>query len=399
MSATAQNLNLSAPPIVSVWRRRFFAIGVIFSAIAIGLAFMQPDKFFHAYLVSYMQWLGLALGSMAILMLRHLTKGGWGMIIRRMLGAAMRMIPFMTLLFLPIAFVGMKYLYNAWLDPEKIAKSEHLQHLTASYLNVPGFLLRAVIYFALWNLISFLLSKWSRQQNNPPLRDNSQRFKALSGPGILIYGLTLTFAVIDWVMSIDPTWISTIYGLIFLIGQLVSAMTFAIIVERVLFDYEPMSVLLQKEYVHDHGKFTLAFIMVWAYFSFSQWLIIWSGNLPEEITWYMRRLSGGWQFVGLFLVLFFFAVPFVFLLSRSFKRDVRRLVYLAAWLFLMRYVDLFWIIRPNYSATFNVTLSDIVVPLAMGGLWLSLFCRNLSSQPLVPAYDAYAVEVLEPHHE
>ncbi len=231
------------------------------------------------------------------------------------------------------------------------------------------------------------------------MRDNSGRFKGLSGPGLILYGLTITFAAIDWVMSIDPSWISTIFGLSFLIGQVLSALCFAVVVERILFRYKPMSELLKPEQVHDHGKFMLAFIMVWAYFSFAQWLIIWAGNLPEEITWYMRRLNGGWGYVGLLLVLFHFAVPFVLLISRSFKRDITRLVWLAVWLLLMRYVDLFWIIEPNFSVNFNLTWLDVVVPIAMGGLWLAYFFRNLSTMPLVPAYDVFAVEVLEPAHE
>ena len=260
-------------------------------------------------------------------------------------------------------------------------------------------MIRAAIYFAIWWALSFFLTKWSAEQDHPPLRDNSARFKALSGPGLILYGFTITFAVIDWIMSIDPSWISTIFGLSFLIGQVLSALCFAVVVERILFNYKPMSELLKPEQVHDHGKFMLAFIMVWAYFSFSQWLIIWAGNLPEEITWYMRRLNGGWGYVGLFLVLFHFAIPFVMLISRPFKRDITRLVWLAAWILLMRLVDLFWVIEPNFSTTFNVTWLDVVVPIAMGGFWLAYFFRNLSAMPLVPAYDVFAVEVLEAAHE
>jgi hypothetical protein len=335
---------------------------------------------------------------MAILMLRHLTKGGWGMIIRRILGAAMRTLPLLALLFIPILFALPK-LYP-WARPlESIADKhlqEHLRGITRSYLSVHGFILRAVLYFAVWGALDFLLTKWSGEQDQPPVRDNSPRFKALSGPGIILYGFTISFAAIDWTMSLDPSWISTIYPLIILIGELLSALCFAVLVERILADYKPMSELLKPEHVHDHGKFMLTFIMLWAYFSFSQWLIIWAGNLPEEITWYMKRLNGGWGFVGLALVLFHFAVPFVILLSRPFKRDVTRLVWLAVWLMFMRYVDLFWTIEPNFSATFTVTWADVLVPFAMGGLWLAYFCRNLTSIPLVPAYDVFATEVLEP---
>jgi hypothetical protein len=400
-SAPAHNLDLMAPPIVKTIQQRSLLVGLGCGVIVAIGAWRQPEQFFRAYLMAFMAWLGVTLGSMAILMLRHLTKGAWGMVIRRILGAAMRCSPLMALLFVPLLF-GLPRLYP-WARPlDAIADvhlREHLQEITKTYLSVNGFIIRAVIYFAIWNLLSFLLTKWSAEQDRPPMRDHSSRFKALSGPGLILYGLTITFAAIDWVMSIDPSWISTIFGLSFLIGQVLSALCFAVVVERILFRYKPMSELLKPEQVHDHGKFMLAFIMVWAYFSFAQWLIIWAGNLPEEITWYMRRLNGGWGYIGLVLVLFHFAVPFVMLISRSFKRDITRLVWLAAWLLVMRYVDLFWIIEPNFSATFNLTWLDLVVPVAMGGLWLAYFFRNLNSMPLVPAYDVFAVEVLEPAHE
>jgi hypothetical protein len=393
--------DLMTPPVVKTIQQRSLIIGLVFSVIAALGAFLRPEEFFRAYLLAFMAWLGVTLGSMAILMLRHLTKGAWGMVIRRILGAAMRCVPLMAALFIPLLF-GIHRLY-IWARPlDAIADKhlrEHLEEITKSYLTVNGFIVRAVIYFAIWWALSFFLTKWSAEQDHPPMRDNSARFKALSGPGLILYGFTITFAVIDWIMSIDPSWISTIFGLSFLIGQVLSALCFAVVVERILFNYKPMSELLKTEQVHDHGKFMLAFIMVWAYFSFSQWLIIWAGNLPEEITWYMRRLNGGWGYVGLFLVLFHFVIPFIMLISRPFKQDITRLVWLAAWIMVMRLVDLFWVIEPNFSLTFHLTWLDVVVPIAMGGLWLAYFFRNLSSMPLVPAYDVYAVEVLEAAHE
>ena len=400
-TAPLSKFDLMAPPVVKTIQQRSLIIGLVFTVIAAAGAWIQPDQFFRAYLMAFMAWLGVTLGSMAILMLRHLTKGAWGMVIRRILGAAMRCVPLMAALFVPLLF-GIRRLY-IWARPlQDISDKhlrEHLEEITKTYLSVNGYVIRAVIYFAIWWGLSYFLTKWSAEQDHPPMRDNSARFKALSGPGLILYGFTITFAVIDWVMSIDPSWISTIFGLSFLIGQVLAALAFAIVVERILFRYKPMSELLKPEQVHDHGKFMLAFIMVWAYFSFSQWLIIWAGNLPEEITWYMRRLNGGWGYVGLFLVLFHFAVPFVFLISRPFKRDITRLVWLAVWMLLMRYVDLFWIIEPNFSVTFHLTWLDVVVPIAMGGLWLAFFFRNLGSRPLVPAYDVFAVEVLEEAHE
>src|ERR1700690_449462 len=292
-TAHANNLDLMAPPVVKTIQRRSLVIGLVFAVISLALAFFRPDEFFRAYLLGYMAWLGVTLGSMAILMIRHLTGGGWGMVIRRILGAAMRCLPLMAVLFVPILF-GLPKLY-IWSRPlDAIADKhlrEHLQEITKTYLTVNGFVIRAAIYFAIWYALSFFLTKWSAEQDRPPMRDNSARFKALSGPGLILYGLTITFAAIDWIMSIDPSWISTIFGLSFLIGQVLSALCFAVVVERILFNYKPMSELLKPEQGHDPGKFMLAFIMVWAYFSFSQWLIIWAGNLPEEITWYMRRLN------------------------------------------------------------------------------------------------------------
>ena len=401
MSTARVHIDLTPPPVVKVMQRRSLIVGGVFGVLSLVGAFLQPDAFFPAYLIGYMACLGFALGSMVILMLRHLTKGGWGMIIRRILGAAMRTIPLLTVLFVPLLF-GIPKLY-VWARPlESIHDKklhDHLVDITKSYLNVHGFIYRAILYFAIWNLLSFLLTRWSREQDQPSSRDNTLRFKKLSGPGIILYAFTISFAAIDWIMSIDPTWISTIYGLLILVGELLLAMSFAIVVERILFRYPPMSQLLKPEYVHDHAKFTLTFIMLWAYFSFSQWLIIWAGNLPDEITWYMRRLHGGWQYVGLVLVIFQFVVPFVVLLSRPFKRDVVRMAWLATWIILMRFVDLFWLIEPNFSTTFHVSWLDIVVPIALVGLWMSFFFRNLGALPLVPAYDAFANEVLDSKHE
>jgi hypothetical protein len=399
-AAPAHYLDLTPPPVVKTIAQRSLMVGVVFGIVAVILAFFRPEQFFRAYLLGFMCWLGVSLGSMAILMIRHLTGGGWGMVIRRILGAAMRTLPLLALLFIPIIF-GMHKLY-IWAQPlDRVADQhlrQHLQDITKTYLTTNGFILRAIVYFAIWNLLSFLLSMWSRQTDRAGAPDNTSRFKAVAGPGLILYAFTISFAAIDWIMSLDPSWISTIFGLVILIGEVLSAMCFAVVVERILFDYKPMSEMLRPDFVHDHGKWMLTFIMVWAYFSYSQWLIIWAGNLPSEITYYVRRLNGGWGYIGLFIVIFHFAVPFAILLSRPFKRNIRKLVWLAVWLLLMRYVDLFWIVEPNFSRTFFLTPEDVIVPVAIGGFWLAYFFRNLDSLPLLPAYDPSAIEVLEPHH-
>jgi hypothetical protein len=398
--ATANHLDLTTPPVAKTIGQRSLIVGVVFSVVAVFLAFTRPDEFYRAYLLGFMCWLGVALGSMAIVMIRHLTGGGWGMVIRRILGASMRTLPLLAVLFIPV-ILGIHHLY-IWARPlDQVADKhlrEHLEDITKTYLTTNGFIIRAVFYLAIWNLLSFLLSHWSRQTDRVGAPDNSQKFKTVAGPGLILYGFTISFAAIDWVMSLDPSWISTIFGLIILIGEVLSAMCFAVVVERILFNYKPMSEMLKPDFVHDHGKWMLTFIMVWAYFSFSQWLIIWAGNLPAEITFYVKRLNGGWGSIGLFLVIFHFAVPFTILLSRPFKRDIRKLVWLAVWLMLMRYLDLFWIIEPNFSQTLKLTVADVVVPIAIGGFWLAYFFRNLAALPLLPAYDPSAGEVLQPAH-
>ena len=400
----AQQLDLTPPPIVKTIAQRSLIVGVVFGIGAVILAFIHPDEFFRAYLIGFMCWLGVSLGSMAILMIRHLTGGGWGMVIRRILGAAMRTQPYLAALFIPIVICVLQHRVYPWLLPLDAIQDPHIrEHLEKhafvkdAYLNSTGFIIRAIIYFAIWNLLSFLLSHWSRQTDRAGAPDNTQRFKAVAGPGLILYAFTISFAAIDWVMSLDPSWISTIFGLIILAGELLSAICFAVVVERILFNYKPMSEMLKPDFVHDHGKWMLTFVMVWTYFSFSQWLIIWAGNLPNEISFYLKRLNGGWGWIGLGLALFHFVVPFAILLSRPLKRDVRKLVWLAIWLMMMRWVDLIWIVEPNFSKVLTLTIADIVVPVAIGGFWLFFFFRNLGSLPLLPAYDPSAGEVLERH--
>src|SRR5450755_1952025 len=399
-TAPRTQLDLTAPPVVKTIAQRSLIVGVVFGIVAVILALKSPDEFYRAYLLGFMCWLGVALGSMAILMIRHLTGGGWGMVIRRILGAAMRTVPLLAVLFIPV-ILGIKKLY-IWAQPlENITDKhlrEHLEDITKTYLTTNGFIVRAIFYFAIWNLLSFLLSHWSKQTDHAGAPDNTDRFKVVAGPGLILYGFTISFAAIDWVMSLDPSWISTIFGLVVLIGQVLSAMCFAVVVERILYNYKPMSEMLKPDFVHDHGKWMLAFTMVWAYFNFSQWLIIWAGNLPAEITYYVRRINGGWGYIGLIVVIGHFTIPFAILLSRSFKRDIRKLVWLAVWLLFMRWLDLLWIIEPNFSSTLRITAADIVVSIAMGCLWMAYFFRNLGSLPLLPAYDPSAVEVLQPAH-
>jgi hypothetical protein len=377
-------------------QQRSVLVGALFAVLSVVGAFISPDRFYAAYLLGFMLWVGLSLGCLALVMLIHMTGGDWGQAVRRILEAGARTLPMMAMFFIPV-ILGMRHLY-VWAQPDKIAHDKHLQEITRTYLNPTWFVVRAVIYFAIWIVLSWLLNKWSAEQDNPPAKDTGHRFRVLSGPGLVLYAFTLAFAAIDWVMSLNPSWISTIYGLLFLAGECLSAVCFVVVIVAILHRYRPVSEFMKADYVHDYGKLMLTFIMVWAYFSFSQWLIIWAGNQPEEISWYLRRLHGGWKVIGLFLALFHFAVPFAFLLSRPLKRNVAKLVYLAIFLMLMRYVDMFWYIEPTFHGAFAVSWLDIVVPIAIGGFWLALFFRNLKQRPLLPLYDVHTLPVLEPAH-
>ena len=412
MTARMNNSEFAAPEVVNTLHQRSLGVGLLFGLVSLICAILPytREQFFHSYLLGFMLWLGASLGSMAFLMIQHLTGGKWGMVIRRQLEAAMNTLPLMTVLFIPI-LAGMPYLYggnaehHGWLNTTK--SDGHLFDLSHEYLTrfgtshflfLNGYVARAIAYFAIWLALAYFLGRWSDEQDTPPVQNLSPRFRKIAAPGLILYAFTISFAVIDWVMSLDPRWISTIYGFIFIVGECLTAMCLMVVVETILSRYEPTASLLKPKEVHDHGKLMLTFVMLWAYFSFSQLLIIWAGNLPSEITFFTRRLSEGWQRVGLALVLFHFAIPFLFLLSRGFKRNPHKLVWLASWLIFMRFVDLYFYIEPNFHKTIflgPLAMLDVVVPIAIGGFWLALFFHNLKSRPLLPVYDQHAQEFLE----
>lgn len=398
-TATRNQSDLMAPAVAQTIQQRSLLVGALGVIAAVAGVVFAPGSFYSAYLISFMDLLGLSLGCMAILMLYHLVGGAWGTVVRRIMEAGMMTLPLMAVLFVPI-LLGLPHFY-VWARPDELAKDPKLAEIAHSYLNPTGFGIRFVVYFVIWILIAFLLNRWSTEQDTVQ-GQSTLRFRALSAPGLLIYSFTISFAVIDWVMSLQARWISTIYGMIFIAGQALAAFCFAVLIETILGKRKPMSEYLKPTEVHDHGKFMLTFVMVWAYFNFSQWLIIWAGNLPEEIPWYVRRMSGGWGGVGLFLVIFHFTVPFALLLSRSFKRQLTSLVWLASWLLVMRWVDLWWHIEPapvfGHPAV-HLSWVHFAVFAGMGGLWMAYFCRNLRSRPLLAVNAPQTLRLLEPSHE
>jgi len=382
---------------------RVQSLGLLVGGIALVLAIFgavsSSEKFYHAYLFSYMWVLGLTLGSLGLLMLQHLTGGIWGIVIRRPLEAASRTIWLVLLMFVPIV-LGMKYLYSGngmetgWLNSPKTGAGS-LTAWQQSYLTTSGYLARAAIYFAVWLLLVWIFNRWSREQDaNQDDRSLRRRIKMFAGPGIILYVLAMTFAAIDWVMSTSPHWASTIYGFIFVAGQAISSMSLMIAIVVLLAASEPYRHIIKKRHLHDLGKLLFAFNMLWAYFSFSQLLIIWSGNQPEEITFYQTRLHSSWGVVAVIVLLFQFAIPFCLLLSRDLKRTASLISKVAVWMIFMRLVDLFWMTKPEFTQSAWPSWLDIVVPIALVGLWLGFFAMNLKKLPLLPLGEPKVAEVI-----
>jgi hypothetical protein len=354
-------------------------------------AFLNPAQFFRSYLLAYLFWLGLGLGCLAILMVHYLAGGAWGAILRRALESGTRTLPLMALLFVPLLF-GLSELYS-WARPEAVAGDELLRHKSA-YLNVPFFAARLAVYFIAWLTVAYLVNRWSLRQEQAAdwaARDAIERRLALfSGFGLLIYGITMTFAAVDWAMSLEPEWYSTIYGVLILVGQLLGAMAFAVVITALLANYEPLSEVITPDHLHDIGNLLVTCVLFWAYIAFSQLLITWSGNLPEEIRWYMHRTQGGWEWVGLSLALFQFALPFILLLSRDIKCHVRRLAIIAAVILFMHLVDVFWIVMPAfYRQGPSLHWLDVVAVVGIGGVWMTIVVWQLKGKSLLPLHNPY----------
>lgn len=359
----------------------------------VGLLF-DRDYFFRAWLVGWTYWMGVALGCLAISLLHHLTHGDWGIILRRTMEAATRTLPVLLILFVPLAF-GLQELY-VWARPEEVA-AHHLLKLKEPYLRVDFFLIRQLLYFVIWGAAAYLMSGLSARQDRGDDPAVTRRMQLLAGPALAGYCLAITFASVDWLMSLQPEWYSTIYGVYLMGSQALAALAFLITFALWLSRREPLDRVFYPRHFHDYGKLFLAFVMLWAYFSFSQFLITWSGNLPEEIRFFLERFHGGWGAVALALVVFHFALPFLLLLSRDLKRHAGRLAAVAALMLVMRWVDLLWQVEPAFEhrnpAMYWLYLA---APIGIGGLWLFFFLRELGKRPLLPVNDPYLPEALVP---
>jgi len=366
------------------------AIGLVLCLV--GLV-ASSEQFFQAYLYAYLFWLGLTLGSLFMLMLQHLTGGSWGAMIQRPLEAAVTLMPLLALLFVPLLF-GLTTLYP-WTDPAFLARYVLVEAKTA-YLNIPFFVARAVVYFAVWIGLAMLFVNLSRRQDFLGDQGFSLRMRNAGAAGLILLLLSVTFATFDWGMSLEPKWFSGIYGLLFMSGQAISSMALVIAVVVLLAHVKPLSAMVNKKRLQDLGNLLLVFVMFWAYVNVSQLIIIWSGNLVETNPWYVLRLNEAWAPLALFLVVFHFAIPFVILFSRWVKSQGRALLWIAAWLIVMRLFDLFWVIVPAFGREgFQLHWLDLAAITGLGGLWLAGYINRLKRHPLLPLNDPRVLKAVE----
>jgi hypothetical protein len=362
-------------------------IGLVFCAIGL---FLDRDQFFRSYLFGYLFWLGMAMGSLGILMLNHVAGGRWGIVSRRLLEAGTRTTPLMAVLLIPVLLgIGSLYLWSRG----DIVQHDEILQMKRGYLNVPFFIIRLAGYFLIWMFYGITLRRWSLQQDATGDPELARRMRNFSAPGLVVFTLSGTFAFFDLIMSLEPHWFSTIYGAMFLIGQILETFAFLIAVIVLLSRRSPLREIMTTQHFHDLGNLMLAFTCLWAYLSFSQFLIIWAGNIPNEIPWYMRRLFGGWGAVAALLVLFHFLVPFVILLQRFVKRNPNILQRVAIGMIVIRLIDVFWVVMPAFSqpefktAGFHLSWMDFAAPIGVGGIWIAFFIWNLKKYPIVPVGD------------
>lgn len=357
-------------------------VGLLVCAVGWLLA---PRELFRAYLVAWVSWSGLAAGCLGICLLQFLTGGTWGLVIRRVLEAGARTLPLVAVLALPLA-LGLPSLY-AWARPEVVAADAALAR-QAVYLNAPFFLARAVLYLACWVGLAILLGRWSDEQDRTGDPRLAARLWRLSAGGLILLSLTASFAAIDWTMSLEPEWSSTVYPAMVPMGHVLGAFALTIVVTVLLAGRGRLAGLATPALLNDLGSLLLAFVMLWTYLAFSQLILIWAGNLVEEIPWYLRRTRGGWELVSAAIVLLGFAVPFGMLVFRDVKRAPRWLAAVAGLLLVMRLVEVFWLVTPALSpAALHVHWLDLAAVVGIGGLWLAELARQLSARPLLPRHD------------
>jgi hypothetical protein len=370
--------------------------GIALVAALAGLFISGPALFFQGYLLAFLFLLGISLGSLLLLLLHYTVGTHWGLTIRRIAEAGANTIWLMAILFIPLLF-GLQYLFP-WARPEAVAESGVLQY-KSFYLNVPFFIIRAVIFFAIWSFLTWLTGRWSARWGGTVVDDPHMRgrLQARAAGGLILFVLSMTFASIDWLMSLQPHWTSTAFGLIVIIGQALSALSFALLMLNLF-----PSLSMGRRWISDStpvpykdlGAFLMVFILGWTYVSFFQFLIMWTGDIPREVVWYIERTSGGWGVLIALIALTLFVVPFLMLLSPRVRHNLRLLAGMGAMLLAATFLNVFWHVKPAFfPGTFSVSWLDIVLPIALGAIWLAVFFYMLARRPTLSVEEQAVLQI------
>jgi hypothetical protein len=361
-------------------------IGVVGLVVLLAGAFVDQEQFFRSYLFGFVFWVTVAVGCLGLLMIQALTGGVWGILIRRVAEAGSRTLPLLLLMFVPLAF-GLHSIYE-WSHPEALEHDAILQH-KEPYLNAGFFLVRTVLYFAIWIVTAYLINRWGRDYEQSGDAWTKSKIRRISAGGLIALALTLTFASVDWLMSLEPHWFSTMYGISFMIHALLAGMAFCIMITVRTWIEGAYAGVIRPVQFRDLGNFQLAFVMLWAYTAFSEFMLIWYGNLLEEIPYFLRRTSEGWGVVALLIVIFHFFLPFGMLLMRKIKDHPRTLRIVAALLLVMHAVDLYWLIVPAFHEKFFFGWMYPVALIGLGGIWMAVFFWQLGRSSVLPVHEPY----------
>ncbi|MFH2036912.1 MAG: hypothetical protein ABIJ45_10955 [Candidatus Zixiibacteriota bacterium] len=365
-------------------------IGLVLSAIG---WFTDATQFYFSYLTSFVFWISIAWGGLFFVMLHHLVNAKWSIVIRRFGESLMLIIPFMLLFFIPILF-GMKDLFQ-WNNPEIVA-GDHLLQGKAGYLNQTFFIIRLVAYFIIWSGLAYLLNKFSMQQNKKSSFDQTKKWRIISAPGMILFAVTLTLASFDWLMSLDAHWYSTIFGVYIFSGAFLAMLSLTVFIIIRLQSQGVLTNEITGEHFHDLGKLMFAFTIFWGYMAFSQYFLMWYGNIPEETVWFLHRWEGSWRTVTFLIVFGHFCLPFFVLFPQTIKRNKTIMSIIAIWILLMRWVDLHWIIMPTlYHHGVHLSWIDGVTMIGMGGIFLFLFWRIFAAHPIIPVQDPHLKKSIE----
>jgi hypothetical protein len=383
--------NISAYYSKSPRRRRrylfwsFSIMTVLCSLLTVGIYNLFPTEFYPSYLVAYVFWISIMLGALFLTLLHHVSNAIWSTVLRRITESLAMTVPVMLVLFIPVWF-GIQNLYH-WSDAEAVA-ADHLLQAKSAYLNVPFFIIRSVLYFVVWMVLALILYRTSLKQDQNYTPAQARIFRTVSAPGIILFAITITFAAFDWLMSLDPHWYSTIFGLYIFAGSFLSALAFITLTGLFLRRKNLLRDVITLEHYHDLAKLMFSFTIFWGYMAFSQYFLIWYANIPEETIFFRHRWEGSWKYISLLLVFGQFLIPFLGLMTRAAKRNTVFLAFISVWILLMHFFDLYWIVMPNFKVyEFYLSAIDLIIFLAIGGIFVSAFLYIYLKKALIPLND------------